>query len=68
MEQEDDSNLYLVHIFFACLSVWVQSVRLYTINVKTAKPIGPKFCVEPHMTPGKVYGFLKLQKIVSKRF
>jgi len=31
------------------------SVCLYPINVKTAEPIGPKFCVGPHVTPGKVY-------------
>jgi len=30
------------------------SVCLYLINVKTAELIGPKFCVGPHMTPGKV--------------
>ena len=30
------------------------SVRLYPINVKTAEPVGPKFCVEPQMTTGKV--------------
>ena len=24
---------------------------MYSINVKTAEPIGPKFCVGPHMTP-----------------
>ena len=32
------------------------SVRLYPINVKTAEPIGPKFCVGLRVTPGKVYG------------
>ena len=30
------------------------SVRVYPINVKTAKPIGPKFFVGPRVTPGKV--------------
>ena len=29
------------------------SVCLYSINVKTAEPIGPKLCVGPHMTPEK---------------
>ena len=24
------------------------------MHVKTAKPIGPKFCVESHMTPGMI--------------
>ena len=30
-------------------------VSLYPTNVKTAEPIGPKFFVEPHMIPAKVY-------------
>ena len=30
-------------------------VRLYTITVKTAAPIVPKFCVRPRVTPLKVY-------------
>ena len=34
-----------------CLSTGV----LYPINVKTATPIGPKFCVGLHMSTGKVY-------------
>ena len=42
-----------IYINLACLSV--SSVCLYPINVKTAEPIGPKFCVGPHVTPGKVY-------------
>ena len=48
-----------------CLSMFV---CLYPTNVKTTEPIGPKFCVEPQMTPGKVYGCSKLQKCVSKSF
>ena len=44
-------NLY---INLACLSVCL-SVRLYPINVKTAEPIGPKFFVGHHVSPGKVY-------------
>ena len=28
---------------------------MYSMNVKTAEPIGPKFCVGPHMTPENVY-------------
>ena len=35
-------------------------VCLYTKIVITAEPIGPKFCVGPHMTPGKVYESSKL--------
>ena len=34
-----------IDIYFACLSVCL-SVCLYSINVKTAEPIGPKFCLE----------------------
>ena len=36
---------FCVHCLYICLN---------PINVKTAEPIGPKFCVGPHMTPGKV--------------
>ena len=38
------------------------------MTCKAAEPIAPKFCVGPHMTPGKVYGCSKLQKFVSKVF
>ena len=44
-----ESAVCPVQNFKLCLSV-----RLYPINDKTAKPIGLKFCVEPHMTPGKL--------------
>ena len=45
-----------LYINLACLSVCL-FVCLYPINVKTAEPIGPKFFVGHHMTPGKlVYG------------
>ena len=37
---------FLLDINLACL--------FYPINVKTAKPIKPKFCVGPHMAPGRV--------------
>ena len=39
-----------LYISFACLPVWV-SARLYPINVKTAEPIGPTFCVGHQLTP-----------------
>ena len=52
-------------IYMFTLFVW-SSVRFYPINVKTAEPIGPKFCVGPHMTPGKVYECSELRKVVSK--
>ena len=40
-------------------------VRLYPINVNTAEPIGPKFCVEPHVAPGKVCEWSNFQKFAS---
>ena len=44
------------------------AVCLYPINVKTAEPIWPKFCVGPHMTNEKASGCSKLQKFVSASF
>ena len=41
---------------------------LNPINVKTAEPIRPKFCVGPHVAPGKVYDRSKFQKFVFKSF
>ena len=39
----------------------------YPINVQTAEPIGPKFHVGHHMTPGKVYERAKFQKLASNK-
>ena len=39
------------------------SVRLCPINVKTVQPIGPKVCIGPHVTPGKVYELSKLKNM-----
>ena len=50
-----------IYTFHVCLGVC-----LWPINVKTAKPIGPKFFVGPHMTPEKVYGCSELQRVASK--
>ena len=52
-----------IYMKFACLSV-----ILNKINVKTAEPIGPKFCMGPYMTPRKVCRGTKLQKLVFKSF
>ena len=39
------------------------------MNVKTAEPIGTKFCVGNHVTPGKViYEWSKFLKFVFKTF
>ena len=51
-----------------CLYIYTLSVCLYPINVRTAEQIGSKLCVEPHMTPWKIYGCLEVQKVVSKIF
>ena len=48
-------SVQLIYIL-VCLSI-----RLYPINLKTAEPIWSKFCVGPHMTPGKVYETSKLE-------
>ena len=42
-------HLYTIQLVFL-------GVCVYPTNVKTAEPIGHKFCVGPHVTPGKVYG------------
>ena len=50
------SEIVMCHLYInlACLFVCL-FVCLYTINVKTAKPIGPKFFVGSRVTPGKIY-------------
>ena len=57
-----------ISIYKFGLAVWVSVclfVCLYTINVKTAEPIGPKFFVGHHVTTGKVYERSKFQIFVS---
>ena len=46
------------------------SVCLYPnpINVKMAEPIRPKFCVGPHVAPGKVYGQSDFNYVILKYF
>ena len=57
---------YNFYINLACLSWWVFGclfVCFYVSNnVKTAEPIGPKFCVGHHVTPGKIYDWSKFKK------
>ena len=55
-------NSSIYNIYFACLEVYLSFVCMCPINVKTAEQIGPKFCVWLYMTPGKVYGWSKLQQ------
>ena len=47
-----------------CLSVCL-FVCLYPINVKTAEPIRPKFCVGPQVVPGKISGQCNLKIFLS---
>ena len=42
--------MYLLYTLLVCLC---------PINVKTVEEIGPKFCVGPHVTQGKVYEWWK---------
>ena len=58
------TNLY---INLACLSVCL-GVCLYPINVKTAEPIRPKFCVGPNMALRKVHGQSNFIYVILKYF
>jgi len=54
------SSLYIYSLLCVeCFNLYINLaflfVCLYPINVKTAEPIRPKFCVGPHVVPGKVY-------------
>ena len=53
---------YHLYIYFACLSVCL-FVCLNPINVETAEPTGPTFCLGPHITPGKGWWMIKIWKI-----
>ena len=57
------TNGFSIYIYTLLVCLFVCS---YPINVKTAEPIGPKFCVGPYMTPGKVYGKIKISKIIQQ--
>ena len=61
--------MYLIFKFnctvLGCLFL---SVCFYPINVKTVKPIRPKFFVRPCVTPGKVYGWSNFHKIAYTKF
>ena len=59
------SNIY-IYPLLVCLGVCL-SVRLYPINVITAELIGPKFCVDPHMAPGKIYEWSKSKKFAPNK-
>ena len=54
--------LIYIYTLLVCLGVC-----LHPMNVKKAKPIGPKFCVGLHMSPGKVYRWSKFQKFASNK-
>ena len=46
----------------------IQKACLYSIYVKTAEPIWPKFIEGPHVAPGKVYEWSKFQKFETTKF
>ena len=50
-----------LYVNYACLYVC-----LYPINVKTAEPIRPKFCVWPHVTPGRFMNDQNFQNLCFK--
>ena len=55
---------YIVYwqYYILCSSGWL---FFFVCIQYTSKRLGPKFCVGPCMTTGKVYGCSKLQKFVS---
>ena len=53
--------LWFLFICFACLFVCLSNKRV------TDEPIGPKFCVGPCVTPGKVYRWSNFKKFVSNK-
>ena len=67
------SNSYLIgQSFYGYLvnrkrRVTYNLVCLCPINVITVDPIGPKFCLGPYMTSGKVYAGLELLRVFDFR-
>ena len=62
---------YKACIYILCLSFLVFVcffVCFFPINVKTAELIGPKCCVGPYVTPGKVYEWLNFKNLCLKVF
>ena len=51
-----------------CCQTVCLGVCLYSINVKTAEPIGPKVCVGPYMTPGCFIDAQNYNKLFPKTF
>ena len=60
-----NTKLVYLDIYFACTS-WCPSICL-PVCIQTAEMIGPKFCVWPHMTSGKVYRCLELLKVSCRK-
>ena len=59
------TNTWIQRLQYTSIYKFGLSVCLYPINVKTAEPIGPKFCVGHLGTPGKVYEWPTFQIFVS---
>ena len=49
------------------MSKWSAACLFESNNVKTHEPIGPKFCVGPHLTPGRVINNQNLKKFASNK-
>ena len=59
------ASIYVLFMYFACLSVFLSVCPLYLKNVKTAEPFRLNFFVGPRVTPGKVYRWSNFQKLAS---
>ena len=64
------SSLYIYSLLCVeCFNLYINLaflfVCLYPINVKTAEPIRPKFCVWPNVALEKVYEWSKFKKFAS---
>ena len=56
-------NFYTWFTLLGCLFVFQ-----FPINVRTAEPNGPTFCVLPYMTPEEGLWMLRIKKVVFKSF
>ena len=50
------------------MSKWSAACLFESNNVKTHEPIGPKFCVGPHLTPGRVINNQNLKNCLKQNW
>ena len=48
-------------------NIYIYTLLVCLFDLFNKRQNRPTFCVEPHMTPGKVYGGSKLQKLASNK-